>query len=126
MYSHVDLSGEDSKNALWAMALAVTKSSNKGKIVLTQAAHTKLEEKCKTKEQVVKESTQVGKGKKTVKSICDQREQNQPASKKRHYKPGTVALCKIRWFQKSTELLICFLPFAVYVVRSQGMWEHLV
>ena len=47
--------------------------------MLTQAACTKLEEKCKTKEQVVKESTQVGKGKKTVKSICDQREQNQPA-----------------------------------------------
>ena len=100
------------KNALRAMALAVTKSSNKGKIVLTQAAHTKLEEKCKTKEQVVNESTQVGKGKKTVKSICDQRKQNQPAPKKRHYKPGTVALHEIRRFQKSTELLIHFLPFA--------------
>ncbi|XP_008059561.1 histone H3.3C-like [Carlito syrichta] len=31
--------------------------------------------------------------------------------KPHHYRPGTVALREIRYFQKSTELLICKLPF---------------
>ena len=36
--------------------------------------------------------------------------------KKPHrYRPGTVALCEIRHFQKSTKLLIRKLPFAWYV-----------
>ena len=29
-----------------------------------------------------------------------------------HYRPGTVALCEIRKYQKNTELLIRKLPFA--------------
>ena len=32
--------------------------------------------------------------------------------KPRKYRPGTVALCKIWWYQKSTELLIRKLPFS--------------
>ena len=35
-----------------------------------------------------------------------------PENVKRRWKPGTVALREIRHFQKSTELLIRFLPFA--------------
>ncbi|XP_036127193.1 histone H3.3A-like [Molossus molossus] len=31
--------------------------------------------------------------------------------KPHYYRPGTVALCEIRCYQKSTELLICKLPF---------------
>jgi histone H3 len=31
--------------------------------------------------------------------------------KPHHYCPGTVALCKIHRYQKSTDLLICKLPF---------------
>ena len=32
--------------------------------------------------------------------------------KTRKYQPGTVALCEIQWFQKSTEVLIWKLPFS--------------
>ena len=35
----------------------------------------------------------------------------QPMKKPRRYQPGTVALSEIRWYQKSTELLIRKLPF---------------
>ena len=35
--------------------------------------------------------------------------------KPRKYQPGTVALCEIRWYQKSTELLIRKLPFSQLV-----------
>ena len=35
--------------------------------------------------------------------------------KTRKYWPGTVALCKIQWYQKSTELLIWKLPFSQLV-----------
>ena len=31
------------------------------------------------------------------------------------YQPGTVAICEIHWFQKSTEILICKLPFSCLV-----------
>ena len=34
-----------------------------------------------------------------------------------HYCPGTVALCEMRRYQKSTELLICKLPFS-HLVRE--------
>ena len=83
------------KNELHAMALAVTKSSKKGKIVLTKTAWAKLEEKHQSKEDVVRKSAKGGK--KSVKSICDQREQVREQAtanpgKKRHWKPGTVAL----------------------------------
>ena len=37
--------------------------------------------------------------------------------KTRKYRPGTVALCKIRWYQKSTELLIRKLLFS-WLVRE--------
>ena len=37
--------------------------------------------------------------------------------KTRKYQPGTVALCKIRWFQKSIELLIWKLPFSRLVCK---------
>ena len=35
-----------------------------------------------------------------------------PPRKKHRYRPGTVALREIRKYQKSTELLMCKLPFA--------------
>ena len=35
----------------------------------------------------------------------------QPMKKPRRYQPGTVALREIRWYQKSTELLVRKLPF---------------
>ncbi|PGH19329.1 hypothetical protein AJ80_04082, partial [Polytolypa hystricis UAMH7299] len=37
--------------------------------------------------------------------------------KKHCFRPGTVALCEIQYYQKSTELLICKLPFQ-YVVHE--------
>ena len=37
--------------------------------------------------------------------------------KPRRYQPGTVALCEIWWYQKSTELLIRKLPFS-WLVRE--------
>ena len=43
------------------MALAVTKSTKKGKIVLTKAAQAKLDVKCQSKEDVVRKSVQGGK-----------------------------------------------------------------
>ena len=83
------------KNTLHAMALAVTKSSKKRKIVLTKAAWAKLDEKHQLKEDVVKKSAKGGR--KSIKSICDQREQVREQAtanpgKRRHWKPGTVAL----------------------------------
>ena len=56
------------------MALAVTKSTKKNKIVLTKAAKERLEEKRQAKEDLMKEHKSV-KGKKSVKSIKAQREE---------------------------------------------------
>ena len=62
------------KNALHDMALAVTKSAKKIKIVLTKAEKERLEEKRQAKEDLMKEHKSV-KGKKSVKSIKAQREE---------------------------------------------------
>ena len=61
------------KNALCAMALAVTKASSKGKIVLTKVAHAKLEAKWQSKEELVRDS-ESGKSKviTSTQSIHDQ------------------------------------------------------
>ena len=49
-----------------------------------------------------------GKAKGSVKKLPPAQ---QPTKKPRRYRPGTVALREIRWYQKSTELLIRKLPF---------------
>ena len=99
------------RNALAKMAMAIKKSSSKGKIVLTQKARERLEEKRQSKEDFVSKTAK----RKSVKSVKEQKDKNQSEKAenvKRRWKPGTVALREIRRFQKSTELLIRFLPFA--------------
>ena len=47
----------------------------------------------------------VVKGSKTAKVVAEGKKQHQ-------FRPGTVALCEIRKYQKSFKLLLPFLPFA--------------
>lgn len=47
-------------------------------------------------------------------------EEEEPAKKKRRFRPGVVALREIRRYQKSTDLLIAKLPFS-RVVSALGM-----
>ena len=102
------------RNAAHALAVATVKSVEKdklkGKIVLTAGAHKRLadiraqasvKDKTKSKAKNVKVLPQSKSSETTVEG------------KKPHkFKPGTVALRKIRKYQKSFKLLLPFLPFA--------------
>ncbi|XP_019396016.1 PREDICTED: histone H3-like [Crocodylus porosus] len=46
-----------------------------------------------------------------TKAACKSAPATSGVKKPHCYQPGTVALCEIRRYQKSTELLICKLPF---------------
>ena len=51
---------------------------------------------------------------KALRSIAAKAPQNPPSQqlkKKRRFRPGTIALREISWYQKSTELLIRRAPF---------------
>ncbi|GAA5827422.1 hypothetical protein JCM11251_003805 [Rhodosporidiobolus azoricus] len=52
-----------------------------------------------------------GKGKKSVKTLGTSGKSQAPKKKPRHWRPGTVALREIRFYQKSTGTLLRKLPF---------------